>query len=107
MTFVARTAYPGAMELRNDMPRWAAYVRDAIVEPAIGRDILALALRSLATAIRSRSIRIKSANALSDAVGFASDRLEQLVPGPSPTCSLRLPRGEPGLRLGSAVGRDA
>src|SRR5207302_11007009 len=36
-------AYPGAMELRNDMPRWAAYVRDAIVEPAIGRDLLALA----------------------------------------------------------------
>src|SRR5439155_450088 len=36
-------AYPGAMELRNDMPRWTAYVRDAIVEPAIGRDILALA----------------------------------------------------------------
>ncbi|TMB21724.1 MAG: ATP-binding protein [Deltaproteobacteria bacterium] len=36
-------AYPGAMELRNDMPRWAAYVRDAIVEPAISRDILALA----------------------------------------------------------------
>jgi len=36
-------AYPGAMELRNDMARWVAYVRDAIVEPAIGRDILALA----------------------------------------------------------------
>jgi len=36
-------AYPGAMELRDDMPRWVAYVRDAIVEPAIGRDILALA----------------------------------------------------------------
>lgn len=36
-------AYPGAMELRNDMPRQAAYVRDAIVGPAIGRDILALA----------------------------------------------------------------
>jgi hypothetical protein len=36
-------AYPGAMALREDMVRWAAYVRDAIVEPAIGRDILALA----------------------------------------------------------------
>jgi predicted AAA+ superfamily ATPase len=35
--------YPGAFELRNDLPRWTAYVRDAIVEPAIGRDILALA----------------------------------------------------------------
>jgi hypothetical protein len=36
-------AYPGAIDLRNDVSRWSAYVRDAIVEPAIGRDILALA----------------------------------------------------------------
>ncbi len=36
-------AYPGAFALRNDRARWAAYVRDAIVEPAIGRDIIALA----------------------------------------------------------------
>jgi predicted AAA+ superfamily ATPase len=36
-------AYPGAFELTGDLARWAAYVRDAIVEPAIGRDILALA----------------------------------------------------------------
>jgi predicted AAA+ superfamily ATPase len=35
--------YPGAFELRHDPARWAAYVRDAILEPAIGRDILALA----------------------------------------------------------------
>jgi uncharacterized protein len=35
--------YPGAFGLRDDLPRWEAYVRDAIVEPAIGRDILALA----------------------------------------------------------------
>lgn len=35
--------YPGAFSLRNDPARWAAYLRDAIVEPAIGRDILALA----------------------------------------------------------------
>lgn len=35
--------YPGAMALRDDIPRLRAYVRDAIVEPAIGRDILALA----------------------------------------------------------------
>jgi len=35
-------SYPGAFELRSDLARWAAYVRDAIVEPAIGRDILAL-----------------------------------------------------------------
>lgn len=36
-------AYPGAMAFRGDLERWAAYVREAIVEPAIGRDILALA----------------------------------------------------------------
>ena len=35
--------YPGAFALRADVPRWLAYVRDAILEPAIGRDILALA----------------------------------------------------------------
>lgn len=34
--------YPGAFELRNDLSRWTAYVREAIVEPAIGRDIFAL-----------------------------------------------------------------
>jgi predicted AAA+ superfamily ATPase len=34
--------YPGALPLRDDPNRWAAYVRDAIVEPAIGRDLLAL-----------------------------------------------------------------
>ena len=36
-------SYPGAFPLRGDVPRWSAYVRDAILEPAIGRDILALA----------------------------------------------------------------
>ena len=36
-------AYPGAYALRKDAKRWAAYVHDAILEPAIGRDILALA----------------------------------------------------------------
>lgn len=36
-------SYPGAFSLRNDLARWSAYVRDAILEPAIGRDILALA----------------------------------------------------------------
>lgn len=35
-------AYPGAMPYRADSARWSAYVRDAIIEPAIGRDILAL-----------------------------------------------------------------
>jgi predicted AAA+ superfamily ATPase len=36
-------SYPGAFELRDDLARWKAYVREAILEPAIGRDILALA----------------------------------------------------------------
>jgi len=37
-------SYPGAFPLRGDLPRWSAYVRDAILEPAIGRDLLALAV---------------------------------------------------------------
>jgi hypothetical protein len=35
-------SYPGALPLRGDPARFRAYLRDAIVEPAIGRDILAL-----------------------------------------------------------------
>ncbi len=40
---VSQGAYPGAFDLRGDPLRWTAYVRDAILEPAIGRDIVALA----------------------------------------------------------------
>jgi predicted AAA+ superfamily ATPase len=40
---VRHGSYPGAFELRTDPARWSAYVRDAILAPAIGRDILALA----------------------------------------------------------------
>jgi uncharacterized protein len=40
---VTRGGYPGAFELRDDVARWSAYVRDAILEPAIGRDIVAMA----------------------------------------------------------------
>ncbi|MCC6646737.1 MAG: ATP-binding protein [Polyangiaceae bacterium] len=40
---VATGSYPGAFDLRGDRARWSAYVRDAILEPAVGRDILALA----------------------------------------------------------------
>lgn len=36
-------SYPGAFSLRGDRARWSAYVRDAILEPAIGRDLLAVA----------------------------------------------------------------
>lgn len=39
---VTAGAYPGAFPLRADPARWQAYVRDAIVEPAIGRDLMAL-----------------------------------------------------------------
>ncbi len=35
-------AYPGAVPLRADAARWQAYLRDAIIEPALGRDLLAL-----------------------------------------------------------------
>jgi predicted AAA+ superfamily ATPase len=42
-TIVQSGGYPGAFGLRADPGRWLAYMRDAIVEPAIGRDILALA----------------------------------------------------------------
>ena len=42
--FVVRIgAYPGAFGLRDDPARWSAYIRDAILEPALGRDIVALA----------------------------------------------------------------
>ena len=35
-------SYPGPVELQKDFARWRAYVRDAIIEPALGRDVLAL-----------------------------------------------------------------
>jgi len=35
-------SYPGAQEFQKEPARWRAYVRDAIIEPAIGRDVLAL-----------------------------------------------------------------
>jgi len=34
--------FPGSMSLRDGLPRWRAYVRDSIVDPALGRDLLAL-----------------------------------------------------------------
>jgi uncharacterized protein len=39
---VSHGGYPGAVRYWNDAERWRAYLRDAIVEPAIGRDLLAL-----------------------------------------------------------------
>ena len=35
-------SYPGAVEFERNPARWRAYLRDAIIEPAIGRDVLAL-----------------------------------------------------------------
>jgi len=42
-TVVRTGSYPGAFGLRSDHERLIAYLKDAIAEPAIGRDILALA----------------------------------------------------------------
>jgi predicted AAA+ superfamily ATPase len=36
-------SYPGAFRLRRDRARWSAYLRDSIIEPALGKDVLALA----------------------------------------------------------------
>lgn len=42
LTAVQLGSYPGALQFRGDTSRWRAYVRDSIIEPAIGRDVLAL-----------------------------------------------------------------
>jgi hypothetical protein len=34
--------FPGGMSLREDWPRWRAYIRDSIIDPAVGRDLLVL-----------------------------------------------------------------
>jgi uncharacterized protein len=40
LSLVQFGSYPGAMALKSDPARWRGYVRDAIIEPAIGRDVL-------------------------------------------------------------------
>lgn len=40
--FIEFGCYPGAVQFLADKQRWADYVRDAIIEPVIGRDILQL-----------------------------------------------------------------
>jgi hypothetical protein len=40
--FIEFGCYPGAAPFLADLERWGSYVRDAIVEPAIGRDLLQL-----------------------------------------------------------------
>jgi len=37
---VSHGGYPGAVAYWNDMARWRNYLRDSVIEPAIGRDIL-------------------------------------------------------------------
>lgn len=34
--------FPGGMALHSGLPRWRAYIRDSIIDPAVGRDLLAL-----------------------------------------------------------------
>ena len=40
--FLLFGGYPGAAPLHDDMQRWAAYITDAIIEPSIAKDVLAL-----------------------------------------------------------------
>jgi len=39
---VSHGGYPGAVAYWNDLQRWRTYLRDSVIEPAIGRDILQL-----------------------------------------------------------------
>lgn len=39
-SFLKFGGYPAALELRGDPDRWRSYVRDSIVEPILGRDLL-------------------------------------------------------------------
>lgn len=38
--FIRFGSFPGGMSLISDIPRWKAYIRDSIIDPAVGRDIL-------------------------------------------------------------------
>lgn len=40
--YIGFGCYPGSARFLSDTSRWAAYIRDSIVEPAIGRDIMQL-----------------------------------------------------------------
>lgn len=40
--FIEFGCYPGAVRFLEDVERWGEYIRDSIIEPAIGRDILQL-----------------------------------------------------------------
>lgn len=40
--YVRFGSFPGGIGFLSDLPRWRSYIRDSIVEPAIGRDLLML-----------------------------------------------------------------
>ena len=40
---VAFGGYPGAYQFMADRPRWSGYVRESIIDPVIGRDLLSTA----------------------------------------------------------------
>ena len=42
LSLVQFGSYPGTVALSEEPERWRAYVRDAIIEPALGRDVLSL-----------------------------------------------------------------
>ncbi|MHB0938644.1 MAG: ATP-binding protein [Armatimonadota bacterium] len=43
-TIVRFGSFPGAISYRDDLIRWRTYVRDSIIDPAIGRDLFQLEL---------------------------------------------------------------
>lgn len=76
--FIEFGCYPGSMPLMDDISRWAQYIRDSIVEPAIGRDILQLhpvenpaLLRQVFGVALSRPAQIVSINKMQ---GLLSDK---------------------------------
>jgi predicted AAA+ superfamily ATPase len=40
--FLKFGGYPGAAELTGDVPRWRAFIRDAVIEPVLLKDLLSL-----------------------------------------------------------------
>ena len=40
--FVRFGSFPGGIGLLSDVPRWKAYLRDSIIDPAVGRDLMML-----------------------------------------------------------------
>jgi uncharacterized protein len=42
LTYARFGSFPGSVQFLGDLPRWRSYVRESIVEPAVGRDLLML-----------------------------------------------------------------